>query len=135
MTSPASIPENVLRLMKPADRQRLGVMTSEEAMAAFVAKSERDIHKQIIDLLNLRGIAFARNRMDVKSTTTAGWPDFTLAVNGIATALEVKFEKRDLDPEQVECIAKMRANGWKVFVVRTLDEARAAIEDVGEGRV
>ena len=123
--------DTILRLMRAKDRRALNLQTSEEAQASFVARSERELQDAIANLLTLRGITFLRFRMDKATTARRGWPDFTLALNGRAVALEAKRGSNDLDPEQVRCIAGMRKDGWDVRVVRSLDEVRGIL---GEGR-
>lgn len=129
----SNVTEGLLRCMNTADRRKLGKvgMLPEEAQAAFVARSEKEVQEAICKLLTLRDIAFYRARMDKRTGGTIGWPDFTLALNGQAIALEVKHEKGTTSPEQVACIAKMRRNGWDVYVVRSLDEVRAILDRKG----
>lgn len=128
----SQVTEGLLRCMDTSQRRSLGKagMLPEEAQAAFVARSEKELQEAITKLLTLRGIAFYRSRMDRKTSGTVGWPDFTFALAGAAVALEVKHEKGETSPEQIACIAKMRSNGWHVYIVRSLPEVR----DILDGR-
>jgi hypothetical protein len=112
--------------MAPAVLKSLGAhgVTGEEAQASFIAKSEGDIHKQIKNLLNLRGIWFCHSRMDKPTTQRKGVPDFMFALSGIATAFEVKYGKGKRCDEQIAVHEAMTRNGWQVYTVRSLDEAR-----------
>lgn len=131
-----TIPDNILRRLSPATRKTLGKagMTSEEAMASFAARSEKELQQQIANLLSLRGIWFCRSRMDKATTQQKGVPDFLFALRGVATAFEVKHGKGKLRPEQEATHAVMEHSGWRVHTVRTLDEARdilnLALQDI-----
>jgi hypothetical protein len=123
------IPENLLRCVNPADRKKLGPagQTAEEAMQAFTIRSEKDLQKQICNLLSLRGIWFSWSRMDCKTTAKVGTPDFLLVSNGIPIALEAKFGNGKLSEEQERTHALMTRDGWKVRVVRSLEEVRTIL--------
>lgn len=127
------LPSHILEKMDPSQRAKLGKagITAAEAQAKFVARSERDIQSQICNWLNLQGIAFYRAAMNKKTTGRVGWPDFTFAVSGFACALEVKFGPGKLRPEQESTITAMGKNGWRVAVVRSLEEAIEFIKEVG----
>jgi hypothetical protein len=115
--------------MATADRKALGKagMLPEEAEAAFIAKNERQLHDQIANLLRLRRIWFCHSRTDRKTTQAKGVPDFLLALNGAAVAIEVKYGPGKLSDDQERCIAHMRACGWSVHVVRDLEAVRAIL--------
>ena len=121
--------ENILRCMSPEERKKLGKagLTAAECTQIAEAKSERDLQNQIANWLRLHGYAFYVAAMNKKTTGPVGWPDFTFAVNGRACALEVKFGSRKPDPAQWECMAAMMENGWRVEVVRSLEDAIATI--------
>lgn len=121
------LPENILRNVH--DRKALGKagQTAEEAMAAYSARSEKDLQKQISNLLNLRGIVFINPPMHKRSILPTGWPDYTFALASTPIAIEVKIGKKEASEEQKEIHDKMRRNGWQVHVVRTLDEVRAIL--------
>lgn len=114
------------RLMSEADRKSFGKhgMTAHEANKAFVLRSEKDLHRQIRNLLNLNGIPFCEARMDRKSSITIGWPDITFAVDGIPVAWELKFLGA-LSPDQARVKIAMEKHGWKYRVIRSLVEAQA----------
>lgn len=122
-----SLPENILRRMKPSDRKAMGLLTSEEAGAKCVAKSEKELQQQISGLLDLRGIPYARQRMDRRSNVVEGWPDITFALYGQAIAFECKHAGRGLDPEQKKMLPRMLAHGWHCYIVRTFEHARELI--------
>ena len=129
------LPNHFLEKMDPAERRKLGKagMTAAEALAKAEAKSEGDIQKQISNWLLLHSIAFYRAAMHKKTTGRVGWPDFTFAINGLACAVEVKFGNSDPKPAQKETMRAMKANGWRVAVVRSLQETISFIEGVQHG--
>lgn len=122
--------------MSPEAKVTLGKagMTAEDAMASFVAKTEKALQDEIGKFLNLRGIVFMRQRMDKRTTGTLGWPDFTMCVHhsveGTRTPLsyEVKLPGKNLDPDQKTCIKKMLANGWAVYLVRSVAQAKEFLD-------
>jgi hypothetical protein len=126
------IPENLLRCVNPADRKKLGPagQTAEEAMASFTAKSEKDLQKQICNLLSLRGIVYINPPMHKRSILPPGWPDFTFALAGVPVAIEAKIGKEQPSDEQREMHALLTRDGWKVRVVRSLEEVRTILNCV-----
>lgn len=122
----AALTDNLRRRMTPEARRALGKhgMTAEDAAAAFDVRSERDLQKQIANLLRLRGIWFSWARMDRATTNMLGTPDFLFARAGQACAMEVKFGKGKLRVEQERAVLEMERNGWCVAVVRSVEEAR-----------
>jgi len=124
------LPSNILRRIAPKDRKAMGKagMLPEEAEAVQVAKSEKELHTQILSMLMREGIHAFRARMDKKSTIAKGHPDIWFALGGRACAMEVKMPGKPLRPEQEQVISLMRQNGWKVAVVHSYAEARAALD-------
>ena len=61
--------------------------------------------------------------MDKRSPLPGGWPDFTLAYQGIPIAIECKTVAGALRPEQQQCLAKMEQNGWTILIARDLAAA------------
>lgn len=125
------LPENILRRMSPEDRKTLGKagQTAAEAGAVADKRAERILQREIAQYLNLRGIAYGWARTDKRSTYTESWPDFTCAVNGTPVAFEVKNATGKPTAEQEKCHEAMRGNGWQVFVVRSLAEVKAVVDD------
>jgi hypothetical protein len=125
------LPDKILRLLSPADRRSLGVagLTAEEALGAARIKSERDLQNLMESYFNLRGVVAIRARMDKKTTTKRGTPDFLLALRGHAIALEAKLPGEELEPDQVKMKAAMTAdpNGWEWVTVTTLDAVKSLL--------
>lgn len=124
------LPDNILKLMSPQDRAALGKAgrTMDEISADNEKKLESEFQKDIGNYLRLKDIVYGWSRMDRKTTTFKGWPDFVFAIRGRAIALEAKVGKRQTTPEQDQTHAAMRANGWEVHVVRTFPEVVAIIK-------
>lgn len=131
--NPTQLPDNVLKRMSPADRKRLGKSgrTGDDCKRDQEHVSEREIHRQIEQWLNSKGIVYRHDRMDRKTTGTVGWPDFTFVwtegttvVNRMqwAIGVEVKVPGGKCSQEQLYCHALMGLNGWRVFVVHSLAE-------------
>ena len=119
------LPEKILRLLSPADRRSLGKagLTAEEALQTARIKVERDLQNLIESYFRLRGVFAIRSRMDKKTTTPVGTPDFMLALDGEAIAIEAKLPGEKLTPEQ-EAMRKTLTespNGWKWLTVYSLD--------------
>jgi hypothetical protein len=127
-----ALPENILRCMSPKDRAPLGKagVTSAEAQAKFEAKSERQLHKDIIGLMNNRGIYFVHSRMDKRTTNAVGTLDFYLCVKGRFIALECKTMNGKLSPEQEKVIDHLIRNGATVVIVRDLGQVKAVLDEV-----
>ena len=128
------IPDNILKLISPADRKALGKagLTAEEAMARCQVRQERDLQNLLKNLLSHRGIWYAWTRMDKKNTSKLGTPDFLFAVNGKACAWECKIGNERMSEEQQDTSLKMIGNGWHFAVIRSYDEGRAFLGMVEE---
>jgi len=88
------------------------------------ARSEKQLQCQLEGLLRRHGVRFPiRPRTDRKSTINEGAPDlmFSLPCVG-AVAWEVKMPGQNPRPEQLAAHEAMRADGWRVFVVRSYAE-------------
>ncbi len=121
----------ILRRMSKTARAQFGLQTSEEAQATFTARSEGELQKQICNLLNLRGIWYSWSRMDRRTTAKVGTPDFLLVVNRVPIALEAKHGKGKLSEDQERTHQQMTRDGWKVRVVRSLEEVRVILNCAG----
>ena len=135
--NPKLLPASFVRLIAEGDRQALGLKTSSELVAAAEVKSERQLQSQIANLLSLRDIVYTRNRMDRKSTTTVGWPDFCFSVRtgekSVACAWEIKMPHKELEAHQVKLRAQMTSwpNAWHYRVIHSVDEALAELRKLG----
>jgi hypothetical protein len=126
------LPEKTLRMVCAEDRKKMGRagVTSAEAQAKFEAKSERQMHKDIIGLLNNRGIYFVHSRMDKRTTNAVGTLDFYLCVKGRFIALECKAMNGKLSPEQEKVIDHLIRNGATVVIVRDLGQVKIVLDQI-----
>jgi hypothetical protein len=131
------IPQRYIELMSVVDRAQLGVKNKEEMARAWIAKSERDLQRQLVQYLRLRGIEVLVHRTDKKTGATVGWPDLTFSVmsNGFCAPCgwEVKFGSGTLSPEQNDMLARLQArpNCWRIRVIRTFSEAVDELRELG----
>jgi hypothetical protein len=121
--------KNIASRLSPQDRKAAGVMTADESRRQGILRSEKDLHREVRGLLNLRGIPFCEARMDRKSSITVGWPDITFAVDGTPVAWELKF-LGSLSPDQARVKADMERHGWRYRVIRNLLEAREHLREL-----
>lgn len=123
-----SIPDHVIKMMSKSDRKELKLITSDEAQAAYVAKSEKDLQTQISQFLRVNGIWFYNARMDKKTTARKGCPDYLLAWGYQPVAIEVKFGKGKLSEDQVKTHNEMLKNGWRVHTVNSLEQLKQILD-------
>jgi hypothetical protein len=143
-------PDHILRMIDFAERQKLGkhYRTMDEIQSHAERVSERKLHAHIRNLLNYKGIVFLEQRMDKRSRGVKGWPDFTMAVLlqkpsksdptnvtcvPIPMAWECKVGDSKLRPEQEEMLRRMQTepNGWRIKIIRSLQEAADELKALG----
>ncbi len=125
------LPSHILKLMSKDQRPKgTAGLLPEEIDAKNEKKTEREIQNQIADYLRLHEITFYNSRMDRKATIGRGLPDFAYAYHGIPIAIEVKTKDGKTSDEQNKCHEKMRENGWKVYVVRSLSEVKIILDSI-----
>jgi hypothetical protein len=115
---------------READAQRLTGILDSAAEKVAEAKSEKQLQGQLEGLLRRRGVQCPiRPRTDRKSTINEGAPDIMFSLPGVgAIAWEVKMPGQHPRPEQLKCHEQMRADGWRVFVVRSYAEGLAILD-------
>lgn len=123
----ATMPERMRRLLAPEQRKEMKLLTSTEAQSKLDGKREKELQENIAALLRQRGIWFARQRMDRKTTGVVGQPDFLLAIKGRAIAWEIKLVGKYLTKEQNACMRDMESNGWICIIVRSERQAVDAL--------
>lgn len=65
---------------------------------------------------------------------TSGIPDIIVCIDGRFIALEVKTQKGKTTPLQNATIRKIRSSGGFAFVVRSVEEAKNAIDSATGGK-
>lgn len=130
--------DNVLSKMSTLDRKKLGKAgkLSSEIATTQEIKSEKELQRQCVAMLRLRGIEPLVSRFDKKTRGTVGWPDITfsiLAPNdtiGIPCCFECKLPGQKPRPEQVEMMKRLIANGWWVRTIHSAEEMLAALHEL-----
>jgi hypothetical protein len=125
------MPQNIVDCMDPKDRAALGRKSSAEARADAIAKNEKQIQKQIADFLRLLNVPFYHSRMDRKTTTQKGTPDFLVCRKGRFVAWEVKTPWcAVLRPEQAIERAKILSEQGEWRLITSLAEAQAHLREL-----
>jgi hypothetical protein len=117
--------------MPEEERQRLGKagMLPEESLARAEVKLEKELQRDIGNVLRLRDIFFGCQRMDRKSNIVEGYPDFWFVYRKKPIALEVKVGANKQTPKQVEAQRRMEADGWRYKVVRSIQEVMEVLNE------
>lgn len=111
--------------MSPVDRKSVapGQSTAPEVASRSVIKLEKQLQGLIYNFLRVNDVEVCWHRTDKKSGATVGWPDLTFAIHGRAVAWEVKLPGRKPEQHQAALHERMKANGWAVEVMFTLEQA------------
>lgn len=87
------------------------------------AKSESDLHNEILTFCRARGWPVVHSRMDVPQTAGVGTPDFVIALPGGRTLwIEAKARGGKLRLEQRAWIAALHVVGHQARVVWSFSE-------------
>jgi hypothetical protein len=125
-TDPASLSKEQLERMAPADRQVVAAavghpnagLTTEEALAKYWHRLERDEQKTLVSWLMLQEeagkLTFDWSRTDRKTTNRKGMPDFRIYRDGRALLGEMKMDGAKLSPDQIEMREKFLRSGTEV---------------------
>jgi len=95
--------------------------------------NESDITKSILKYLKtLPRCFFWKEHGGIYGTS--GIPDIIVCIDGRFIALEVKTQKGKTTPLQNVAIRKIRSSGGFAFVVRSVEEAKNAIDSATGGK-
>ena len=95
--------------------------------------NESDITKSILKYLKtLPRCFFWKEHGGIYGTS--GIPDIIVCIGGRFIALEVKTQKGKTTPLQNAAIRKIRSSGGFAFVVRSVEEAKNAIDSAMGGK-
>jgi len=132
MSSVKVLPEHCLKLIAKRDREPLGKAgrTMGEIYEAADKKAELDLQGEIAGYLRLHEIEYIKPDGRKKSPLPAGWPDFTFAYRGVPVGMEVKTEKGALSSDQTSRHMAMRANGWRMVIVRSIPDVQALLRAI-----
>jgi hypothetical protein len=127
--------DNVLSKLPPDEKKRLGKagLTYGEAQAKQAAREEKELQRQIANLLRLKGIEANVSRMDKRKTDRKSWGDFTFAANGQAVIWECKRPGEKLRDDQEAMRKKLIAapNEWQYFVIHTVEDGIRSLRQLG----
>lgn len=124
-----SAPSDFIDKIDPRDRKRLGLRTTEEIEHSNTLQDERALQSDIRGLLAQKTpeIFYINPPMHKKSGLPVGAPDFLLCYWSVPLAFECKTGTNKQTDAQYQMQNKMKLNGWKYFVITSLDQVRAIL--------
>jgi hypothetical protein len=121
------IPENLLRLMSPADRKQFGKagMTIADVQERVDLRLERKLHAEFSGFLRRHEFFLVIHTDPRKrSPIRPGWPDFSIFGRYTqALFIEFKVGNNHCTAVQEEVIAELRAAGFTVLVLHNYESA------------
>lgn len=84
--------------------------------------NESDLHNEIIELCRSKGWYYVHSRMDRKTTTALGVPDFVIATENGVAFLECKAKGGKPTPAQLATIAHLKKLNRIAAIVTNMDE-------------
>lgn len=135
------LPDNILKLMRPEDRAALGKagLTASEAIERAEWKLEEELAQLVINYLGLYGIprdCIMRARPDKAATINRGWTDLTFLARRscyewVPCGWELKTTTGTVSKIQHDTHAALKANGWQIAIIRSVDDARNELARLG----
>lgn len=126
------LPNNVLRRMSTEDRKPMGKsgITIQEAQAKGDLRREKDLQRNMENLLRQRNLFFVRSRMDRRTTTRKGTPDFIIILpRGRALMVEAKVEGGELSQDQKDVFTDYwNQTGNVVHIVLNLETFKQLLD-------
>jgi hypothetical protein len=127
------LPDHFLeKIADPKDRRALGLKTTEETRKELIEQSERELHEQLFALLGRNEVVYIHAPMFRRSQLPPGWPDFSFVYRGVALAWECKVGGEEPNDEQRKMHVRLTANGWKVDVIESLEQAQNILKEINE---
>lgn len=127
------IPTHILKLMSREQRKNLGRagLTPDEVEHIVTARLEETLQKDMMRLLDQRGIFFNRARMDKKTTVRVGMFDFTVYLpSGKFLAVEAKAPGGGLSIFQRKLFTEFwEKTGQVVHIVQDLAGFQKLLDD------
>ena len=132
-------PESFLSKLPPEERARLGhplsgpvraFNTTEGELKRYVAKTERQLQRDVATWLNKRQFYYVSPRIDRKTTLAKGAPDYTVAVDSKFVAIECKCwtTKGKLTPEQEDTMRRVTGGNSRgvYLIIHSIEELEDA---------
>lgn len=131
-----TLPENILRLMTPADRRKYGAgfLTADEAIEKAKAGEEHRLQQEVRQYLNLHDIQFINPSMRKKSALPPGWPDFSFMYKAVGIVVECKTEAGRLTQEQKDMRIKLIKDGWTYVLAQSLADVQRVFREIDSRR-
>jgi hypothetical protein len=127
------IPENLLKLMNPADRKQYGRAgwTTSEVQERVDLRLERKLHAEFSGFLRRHEFGLVIHTDPRKrSPIRPGWPDYSIFGRYSQTLfIEFKVGENRCTPVQEEVIAELREAGFTVLVLHNYESAVEATLD------
>ena len=138
MKLPSVLSDGFLKAMPEAERKQLGRagMTAAEATQRWIGRSEKKLQDNVYTWLMREGIYFVNPRMDRKTTTRKGTPDFIACVespskpDGLFLAIECKAHRNTLTSEQAREANHIRMSKGRFIVAYCLKDVIQAVNDI-----
>jgi len=92
-------------------------------------QTEKDHQNRFIGACKARGWRYVWHSTKKRSTANVGTPDAIVAARGLTWWIEFKLPGEHLSPDQVVFSRQLAANGIKMHVVYSAEEAVALIEN------
>ena len=126
-----NLPAKLRAQVDPDMPQALLPGVTPEAREKAVAKNEREIQRDIANLLRQRGIWHVQSRMDRKTSNTVGTPDFLFPHRSRWVAWEVKCPwSPRLRPEQAEARDAILRQGGVWQLITSCQQAREHLAEL-----
>lgn len=123
-----SAPLSQFDLEQMQSRLRLNVPDEKRKRVSGDVAAESALHDEIIAYCKVRLWPYVHSRMDKKSTTGKGTPDFVIITNRNTVWVECKGPNTKISPEQRIFIAMAKKLGTTVHVVRSVSEFLEAVK-------
>lgn len=130
--NPKCLPDKLLRLMPRESRAPLGKagMTNAEAQAKADTRAERELQTDMVNLLNQRNLFFDTLRMDKRTRSRPGRPDFYIFLpTGKALLVEAKVQGGELTEDQKRVFTEYwDKTGQVVHIILNLDQFKTLLD-------
>jgi hypothetical protein len=123
LPNPQLTPPHIAKLMTAEARKQIGAELPSESSAKYERREEQKMHRQFANWLYLNKIHFVHSRMDRKSTTAAGTPDFICVKGRFCCFLEMKAPGGRLSEVQKSYVQKLEADHIPVLVAYSVQDA------------
>lgn len=128
-----SAPDHVKQCLPDQEKQALGKhgWTKEECEKAYEFETEKDLQDAVEAWINSQPTCHcSRSRMDKKTTTRPGTPDFFCSIDGLALYIECKRPGGKLSDTQEREIAHIRSRKGRVVVAQDLQTVQREVREL-----